>query len=315
MTFLAEPLTFTSSLTSSFKHQAETFSREQRNADKARQVYLNTLAVQAVHFYCNCMEIETDLGASESWNSVSRSLMDVADLVITGKGRLECRPVLPGDNVCSLPPEVQEDRLGYVVVEIDEDDFEATLLGFNPVFENQLSVQQLTSLDDLLVALVDEVQIAEAETFSGTFSSVPSGLVCLGQWFSNIFDELWQNPKLILAASYRGAGATQEPKAAASKQRAKLLELEGQSIALVLQVTQLSDENIGVRLRICPNGGKVLPQGLNLQLLDDSESVVLETSTEHADNAKELIFEIGYGEAFSVRLSLGESSVAEYFLS
>jgi hypothetical protein len=315
MTFPAEPLTFTSSLTSSFKRHAQVFSREQRNADKARQVYLNTLAVQAVHFYCECMEIKTDLESGESWNPVTRSLMDVADLAIAGKGRLECRPALPGEEVCLLPAEVQEDRLGYVVVAIDEDAHEATLLGFSPVFKSKLSIHQLASLDDLLDVLVDEVQVAAAELSVGAFGSAVSNIVHLGQWFSNLFDEPWQEPTLVLKASYRSASATQEDEAAVSRRRAKLLKLGDYNVALVLQVMQLPNEDVGIVLRIRPVDSSVLPQGLDLRLLDDSQKVVLETCTGRADNAKELEFEIGRGEVFSVRLSLDEIAVTEHFLS
>lgn len=315
MTFLTEPLTFASSLTTAFKRQAEAFSQEQRNDDKARQVYLNTLAVQAVHFYCQCMGIETVLEAGDSWNPVTRSLMDVADLVIAGQGRLECCPVMPGEEVCSLPGEVQDDRLGYVVVEIDEKAYEATLLGFSPTFESQLSILQLASLDDLLDVLFEEVRVAETDPLGGAIASVASDIVSLGQWFSDIFDELWQDPTLVLASSYRGASTNQELEANVSKKRAKLLELGEYSVALVLQVTQLPNEDVGIMLRICSSDSNVLPERLELQLFDDSETVLLETHTGQADNAKELTFEIGSGESFGVRLNLGKTSVTEHFLS
>lgn len=316
MAFLTEPLTFTSSLTTSFKRQAQAFSREQRDPEKARQVYLNTLAVQAVHFYCDCMEISTDLEAGESWSSISRTLMDVADLVIPGKGRLECRPVLPGEEICSLPPEVHEDRLGYIVVSIDEEAYEATLLGFSPVFQSKLVIHQLASLDDMLDVLFEEESLAETVSPGEIFASVASDAVRIGQWFSDIFDEIWQEPTLILAASHRGTGTTtQEFEAAVSRKRAKLLEFGEHRLILILQVTQLPSAELDILLRICSADSKVLPQGLVLQLLDADGDIALEDQTKQADNAKDFTFQIDAGDLFSLRLGFGEISVVERFLS
>jgi hypothetical protein len=57
---LSESLTFTVPLSSSAHHLAEQFCRQQSNQKKAKQVYLNTLAVSAVNFYLRCMGVETD---------------------------------------------------------------------------------------------------------------------------------------------------------------------------------------------------------------------------------------------------------------
>lgn len=313
MTFLAEPLTFTSSLTNSFKRQAKVFSLEQRNSEKARQVYLNTLAVQAVHFYCDCMGIETEVEASESWNSVSRTLMDVADLVIPGMGQLECRPILPGDEICSLPPEVQEDRLGYIVVAIDEEAYEAKLLGFSPVFQSQLVIRQLASLDDVLDMLAADELVSEMAAPGGLFASMASDMVRLGQWFSDLFDELWQEPTLILSASYRGAGAAQESETIESRKRVKRLNLAGNNLALVLQVTKLPNTDVGIVLEVRAVDGNVLPESLELQLLDDSDNVALSERTGRADNFKKFEFELGSGDTFGFRLNFGDTSMTEYF--
>jgi hypothetical protein len=49
---LSESLTFTVPLSSSAHHLAEQFCRQQSNQKKAKQVYLNTLAVSAVISIC-----------------------------------------------------------------------------------------------------------------------------------------------------------------------------------------------------------------------------------------------------------------------
>ena len=151
---IVEPLTFSVPLSARNYRQAQEFSRLHQNPDKARQVYLNTLAVQAVSYYCRCLEIEADLAASDSWQPAMQALMDVADLDIKNWGKLECRPVLPGAGVCQLPEEVRCDRVGYVVVQIDEAAKEANLLGFAKTAPSgRLLLRELGSLEDLINAI------------------------------------------------------------------------------------------------------------------------------------------------------------------
>src|SRR3569832_686800 len=130
--------------------RAELFRRHQSNPQKAKQVYLNTLAVYAVNFYLQRLKFETDLSASESWNPVMQTLMDVADLSVKERGFFECRPVLSESRVCYVPPEGWSERIGYVVLHLNESFSEATLLGFGElVTKKELSLSLLRSLDDL----------------------------------------------------------------------------------------------------------------------------------------------------------------------
>ena len=125
-----EPWIFTVPLALEAHSRAEQFRRYQSNPDKAKQVYLNTLAVYAVNMYLQCRGFETDLETSDSWNPAMQMLLDTADLVVKNRGRLECRPVLPNAEVVCTPAEVWSERIGYVAVRLSESLREATLLGF-----------------------------------------------------------------------------------------------------------------------------------------------------------------------------------------
>ena len=105
-------------------------SEQQTNHKKAKQVYLNALAVHAVNFYFQYLEIETDLAATEIGNPVVQKFMDVADLDVKDIGKLECRWVAPGQDFVSIPAEVRSDRIDYVTVEMTASLQEAKLLGF-----------------------------------------------------------------------------------------------------------------------------------------------------------------------------------------
>ncbi|MBC6474293.1 MAG: DUF1822 family protein [Hormoscilla sp. GM102CHS1] len=71
----------------------------------------------------------------------------VADLVVKGRGKLECRPVWPGATVCQLPLEARDDLLGYVVVQVDERAREATLLGYrSTAADGEIDLGKLRSI-------------------------------------------------------------------------------------------------------------------------------------------------------------------------
>src|SRR4028118_1404350 len=121
--------TFTGPISPDARRRAEQLCRQQATPEKGEQVRLNTLSVSFVNSYLQCMGFETDLSASDSWNPVQQTLMDVADLSLKSLGFLECRPVLGDSQFVYVPPEVQSNRIGYVVVQISISFREATLLG------------------------------------------------------------------------------------------------------------------------------------------------------------------------------------------
>ncbi len=134
---------------------AQRFSAQHPTRQKSDKIRLNTLAICVVFDYLQLMDIPAELTAGDSWNPVMRLSDDVADLVLTGLGRLECRPVLPNEQTCSLPPEVWLNRIGYIVVRIDEAAKTGTLLGFVPPFDpddplEEIQIADLQSLEAFL---------------------------------------------------------------------------------------------------------------------------------------------------------------------
>jgi Protein of unknown function (DUF1822) len=165
MTYTSRSM-FTVPLTSKAYKLAKSFQSQYENPAKAKQVYLNTLAVYAVETYCECLGIETDLEASDSLNPVMQPLMNIADLEIEGIGKIECRPVLTEDESCYIPVDTWENRIGYVAVEIDESSREATLLGFYPPI-NALEMMEHISIDSFqpLETLIDHLHRLESALF------------------------------------------------------------------------------------------------------------------------------------------------------
>jgi len=316
------------------------FANEQPTQQKALQVYLNTLAVCSVNNYLRIMDIPTDLTASDSWNPVVRLAADVADLWVVGMGRLECRPVQatkldvegtqtpknylpsrflgsqPTSNPklnpmkCYIPPGIQDERIGYVVVQIDLEQQEATVLGFSPTAAaDELLISQLQPIHDLLKHLESQ-------------RPLPVIPVNLSQWYKDVFEVGWQSVEAFLDTQTANDALSQiafRHSIGKSIRRAKLLNLGkqglGATVALVVILTQWEAANLGISLQVFPQGGETyLPLGLKLSVLDESGATFFETSS---GNNERLIqtrqFGGQPGEKFCVQVSLGESSLTEDF--
>lgn len=133
----------------------------------------------------------------------------------------------------------------------------------------------------------------------------------LSQWLEGVFEQGWQtidtliNPEANLALStritHRGA------------KKAKLIDLGVQlgyqTVALLVNITEESDEKFGVLIQVHPTGGeRYLPPSLKLTLLSKAGKTLQEVTSRSQDNYIQLKFFKGEsGKRFSVELSLGEN--------
>lgn len=142
----------------------------QSTVQKGKRVYLNALAVYAVHSYLKWLQIETDFNSSDSFNPAKTALANIADLLIPGIGSLECRPVLPGETAIFLPDEVIENRIGYVGVQFSDRLDSVQLLGFVPSLDSSNPLQQLAVAELMPIdALIEQItRLEEAIAFLET---------------------------------------------------------------------------------------------------------------------------------------------------
>lgn len=296
------------------RQQAQAFANTQPTPQKAEQVRLNTLAVYVIHDYLEMIGVPTSLAASDSWNPITRLCADVADLEIIGIGRLECRPLITDAQTCYIPPEVCCDRLGYVVVQIDESAGEARVFGFSPTAQSELPLNQLQPIEALFDCLNKPQPVANR-------------LIDLNQWFINVFDQGWQTVESIL--NYREAnlafrsgdsGMLLNNETSDTKiSRAKLIDLGVQiashPVALIVEVTPESEQRKNILLQVHPSGKQIyLPTALQLTVLDETGAVFLQAEARNADNYMQLQFSGLPGEQFTVQVSLGEASISEDFV-
>ena len=306
-------------ITQMARRMAQQFASEQPTSQKAEQVRLNTLAVWAVHDYLQLMDIPINVSVSDSWNRVVRLCADVADLEVTGIGRLECRVLSATELTCYIPPEVWSDRIGYVVVQIDESSLKATLVGFTQTATTEeLPISQLRPIEDLITHLNQLVQpVADRPR------------VDLSQWLVNVFETGWQTVETLLnpagsdlAFNFRSADSLtlldSEPPDIGIR-RAKLIDLgmqiAGYSLALIVELRAQSDQRKTIIIQVHPTGNQFyLPPLLNLTVLDEFGLIFLEAQARSADNYIQLQFSGLPGEQFSIKVALGDASITEDFV-
>lgn len=309
MNLTKDNLTFTVPINLAAHQVAQRFYRKHSNPIKAKQVYLNTLAVYAVNFYLECLGIETGLEEGDSWNPSMQSLANTADLLVKDVGKLECRPVLPEEQVCQIPNEVHSERIGYVAVGLNQALTEAQLLGFfSQVNTEELALSQLLSLENMLEKITPQ----------------KSG-VNLSLWLENIFEEGWQTISELLEEPAElvwrfRAGQIQQNSTEESLStgiiRGKLLKLDQESnlVALLVKLTPSFSEEMDINVGVYPlKGSTYLPSELKLMVLDQPGAVVMSAVARSTKNIQ-LEFSGQPGESFSIKVALGEASLTEEFL-
>ena len=88
---------YTIDLTAEHHQVAKKFAIQQDTTEKAKLVYLNTLAVFAVETFLEEILFPANLEAGDSWNAAIMCFHDVADLLIPELGKIECCPILLGE--------------------------------------------------------------------------------------------------------------------------------------------------------------------------------------------------------------------------
>ncbi len=287
---------------------ANQFADEQLDSNKAERVRLNTLAVWIAHDYLNLMGIDTDITKGDSWNPIVRMSADVADLEITGLGYLECIPCQTPLSSYSVPPEVWSDRIGYLVIQIDDSLREGTILGFSQTAQNGV-ISQLQSWDSFLTHLDNLMsRVTVAET-----------LVNLSQWLEGIFTTGWETVTQLLstseanlAFSFRGA----ETETDNVLRRGKVFDL-GEvfgNFILLLELTNTDSAEKIITLQLYPLENNYLPENLLFQVLDDSYTAFTTAISTDRDNYLQLKINGITGERFTVQIVAENNVIKENFV-
>lgn len=303
---LSNPMTFTVSLIRKAHNLAQ---QVYRKTNGAKQAYLNSLAAYATDYYLSCLGFTTHLRNSESQDPISQILSNTGGLTL-GEGKvLECRPVLPEAETCYIPPEVQQDRLGYVAVALNAELTEATILGFYKQAEqDNMSLSQLESLD----ALIEHLHTPKLAVISTAKSSV----VRLGHWLENAIDEGWEMINTWVVPSPQLAFRSRTTQGNPAIECRKTLQLQSldSGVDLIIGVHPIQDGEIEISVEVSPaNGSTVLPDNVTVEVLDETGKVVMEAITQTTHKLA-LDFSGEPGEQFTIKVAYGEAEVTEVFV-
>ena len=290
--------------------QAEKFRRGQSQGHKAKEVYLNTLAVSVANSYLNMIGWSTSLEHSDCWNPIFQTMMNVADLQIPSYGKLECRAVLRGESNVIIPPEVWSARIGYLVVMLDQNLKQGQLLGFvRQVKQLELPLQQLEPLSNFPVYLSQQKRIQS------------TAIAALSRWIEGGVDSGWQRLNEFapsVAINFRSKQElAQLPDTDVSQSRVKLISLgeDGEhTVILILNIQSLDRSEFNVSVKVSNyQYNKYLPEGLELVIVDRASIPVMIAQANQTETI-EFCFSGELEENFSVEISLDEHFVVENFI-
>ncbi|MBW4593432.1 MAG: DUF1822 family protein [Brasilonema angustatum HA4187-MV1] len=297
------------------------------------QTYLDTLASIGCEKWLN-----TRIAENRSSQKIKVS-EDIAHLAIGG---FKICPIAVEhllDEVISIPSSlIEKSELAdhfYVLVEVLEEEEQVIIRGFLRYdelmsYRSQYNLElrdgfyqvPLSLFDAELNHLLFYYYFSEPLTIALPVTSAQSSRASLqrslnntrtklSQWLEGVFEQGWQtidtliNPEANLALSTR---ITQR-----GAKKAKLIDLGVQlgyqTVALLVNITEESDEKLGVLIQVHPTGGeRFLPPDLKLTLLSKGGKTLQQVTSRLQDNYIQLKFFKGEsGKRFSVELSLGEN--------
>jgi hypothetical protein len=128
------------------------YASEQAKLENGQKVFYNTMTVWAVNHLLGWMEFETILDKDDDWTLAIKAVLDLADLMLPGIGKIQCCRICEGETEISVP--VQNDRIAYIFVQIPDSLDKVKLLGFFPAADIhgdtvEISVADLQPFDNL----------------------------------------------------------------------------------------------------------------------------------------------------------------------
>ncbi len=279
---------------------ATQFAADTTSMVRKRRIYLNTLAVYAVHHYCQCLRIETALEQGDSWQPGLRSLLDCSDLIFPGVGTIHCRPVLPDDARVSLMADAD---LGCIAVQLNKALSEGKLLGYSPpLVTEEVAIATLQPLDTFL------------ECLSARSTPVT---IHLGDWFQATFAAGWQRLETLLATEPNlELVATRDDHPPGTVVSGKWLTLNtGEAVLMRVAIAPDATHRTSLRVQLHPaKSQRYLPNGLELTLLSEAGDMVQTVHAREQDNYMQLRqFWVQSGELFRLRLTYQSQTLIELF--
>lgn len=144
----------------------------------------------------------------------------------------------------------------------------------------------------------------------------------LSSWFDNLFDEGWRSVDDLLsltdtkAFQFRSDSVLNEVCVKGAKLIDLGMQLESQSVALLIGLSPQVDNKVGIRVQLYPASGEsYLPDKMQLTLLSESGNALQSVESRSYDNYIQLKrFKLPLGKYFSIQVAREGIKIKEDFL-
>jgi hypothetical protein len=282
--------------------------RAKRN-QQSPQEYQNSLALYVAGWYLECLQVDIQ---QDWW---TQYLSNTCPLELVGIGKLECVGVTGESETIRLPRDVEEDRVGYLFIKLNESLTSAEILGFKKWYCEVVNLEELQSTDELIDYLCQlESQPVQQPT------------VKLGQWIQRIFHDTWEEintlclnpPYQYPAVAYRKDNTYTESKDRIN--RGKKIKLgstaDSPTVILTVGIVQVDELNSDIHLQIYSDPPEqTLPAGIIFSAIDHLGQEICEPlQIEAGKTSGEIVLKDGQeGERFSVAIELDGVKEVELF--
>jgi hypothetical protein len=206
--------------------------------------------------------------------------------------------------------------------------YQLPLSWFDSEINNLLLYSRFLSPTAIPLPSVAEVKNIEIRNLTPATNIATKAVVNLSNWWLEVFEEGWQSTKNILKTldnnyvwGYARSHSIADHHSGAKKLDFGLL-LNGQTLALVLNLTRLENNEVDVLVQVIHcyqehRNQEYLPPGLKLKVTlnpNTSESESQEVTAREADNVIQLEFSEALGKQFQVEVSFNNAVVTEEFL-
>ncbi|MUG92029.1 DUF1822 family protein [Scytonema sp. UIC 10036] len=209
-----------------------------------------------------------------------------------------------------------------------DNSYELPLSWYDPEVNNLLLYLRFLSSTAISLPSIVEVNNTEIQNLTPDTSIANKALVNLTNWGREVFEGGWQSSKNLwktLDSNYAWGYARSHSVYYHSSGAKKLdfgLLLNGQSVALIVNLKRLENNEVDVLVQVAPcceehRNEEYLPSGLKLKITlnpNTCESESQEVTAREADYIIQLEFSEALGKQFQVEVSFKNAVIAENFL-
>jgi hypothetical protein len=264
------------------------------NAGADRSTQLNHLALYAANWYLQCLDFSTHHENRADWwvQYLSRS----AVLEIAGIGQLECIPVMGDPAIMMISSDLQDDRIRYLFVKLNESLTSTEIIGFMTKYSELVRLDRLQSIDKLIDYLCDLAA-----------KPIPVSIIRLvDEWGQGIFNGISQAiDKLCQTPAYWNRRSHLPVRSVDRGRRIKLGNSpESPIVIITIEYQQLDVDNFDLYLQIHPESpATMLPIDLKFSALDEQGTNIGFIHTQMNDVSGEIVLEHGEkGDLFSLEI-------------